>query len=405
MIFPVLRDRKGDISKKWYVELSQRNPKTDEMVRRRFETLNGININELKNVKERYDVANKLIIDLNAKLKNGWTIFNDTETAIYEDQTQYAAEAAIYKKMVKSNKNYIYWCSKYLEEVLYTSGLKEDTLITYKGRYRVFKNWLIKNDYINLDVTGLTNEIICEFFYFLRDEKSNTTHTSASYANLLNNLFDFIIKNKGLILNPIHSLPVNKIVKDLGAEALYKEDLYKIMKAMDEVDPQLALACRFEYYCGLRPGKEVRLMKIGDLNLRKGVSRVKISSDHNKANRKKEVIIPDVFLDYLLDVWKLDTYDSDLFVFGREKVPGKQHLGKNTLRDRFNRIRDALNLPNIYKFYSMKHTGAITLAEQGESLINIRDHLGHTKVDTTEKYLERYGFNESEIIRKNFPRI
>ena len=45
LIKPTLRDRKGDVSKKWYVEVSQRDPKTDLMARRRFEIHENENIN------------------------------------------------------------------------------------------------------------------------------------------------------------------------------------------------------------------------------------------------------------------------------------------------------------------------------------------------------------------------
>jgi integrase len=53
----------------------------------------------------------------------------------------------------------------------------------------------------------------------------------------------------------------------------------------------------------------------------------------------------------------------------------------------------------------MKHTGATMLAEQGEPIINIRDHLGHTSIATTEHYLNRHGVNNSQTIRHNFPKI
>lgn len=405
LILPVLRDRKGDLSKKWYIEVSQRNPQTNEMVRRRFETLNDKNINTLSSTEERYKFANKLIEELCLKLKDGWTIFSDTERVIYEDQTQYAAEARIFKKSIESNKTYIYWCSRYITEILREKRLRKGSNETYESRYRVFKNWLICNQLINLDVSAITNSVIIDFFVFLRDIKKHTAHTAGSYAGLLSSLFDFIVKEKGILQNPVHSLPSNRTVKDLGAECIHKEDLMTIIKAMDNVDAQLAFACRFEYYCGLRPGFEIRYMKIGDLDLRQGVSKVRISPENSKTTRRKEVVIPDVFLKYILDVWKLNNYDKKLFVFGREKVPGLQPLGKNTLRERFNRIRDELKLPDMYKFYSFKHTGAVTLAEQGESIINIRDHLGHTSIETTEIYLKRHGFNESKIIRQNFPEI
>ncbi|MDR0660284.1 MAG: site-specific integrase [Prevotellaceae bacterium] len=402
---PSLRDRKGNISKKWYVEVSQRNHRTDEMARRCFELFDGVNINDLPTKDERYKLAERLIKEFNAKLRNGWVVYEDNEKAVYEDQTQYHQEARIFKRMIASNKAYGYWISKYIKEVLKDKGLRSGTLVTYTSRYRVFQNWLFKNEVVHLDVSAITNDVIIRFFRYLRDDRKHTAHTASSYANLLKELFDFILSNGSVTKNPVYNLPVNKTVKDLGAERIHKDDLKKIMEVMDEKDPQLALACRFEYYCGLRPGFEIRLMKAGDLYLRSNVSKVRISAENAKTNRRKEVVIPDVFLEYLLNVRKFDKCNPEFYVFGRNKEPGPERLGKNTLRDRFNRIRNELKLPDIYKLYSFKHTGAVTLAEQGESLINIRDHLDHTDIYTTEIYLRRHGFNESKIIRHNFPKI
>ncbi|MDR1197504.1 MAG: hypothetical protein LBK94_00630 [Prevotellaceae bacterium] len=96
MILPKLCDRKGDIDKKWFVELSQRNPKTGEMIRFRTERFDNININSFTTVADRYTFAEKIINDFKRRLHNGWTIFSDTETFVYEDQTQYSHEARVY---------------------------------------------------------------------------------------------------------------------------------------------------------------------------------------------------------------------------------------------------------------------------------------------------------------------
>jgi sigma54-dependent transcription regulator len=61
LILPKLCDRKGDISKKWFVELSQRNSKTGEMVRFRTEKFNNVNINSLQTANERYAFAEKIL--------------------------------------------------------------------------------------------------------------------------------------------------------------------------------------------------------------------------------------------------------------------------------------------------------------------------------------------------------
>ncbi|MDR0619846.1 MAG: site-specific recombinase, partial [Bacteroidales bacterium] len=73
LIYPHLCNRKGDMRKKWYVEVSQRNPQTDEMERRRFETLENININSFSTADERRQFGEKIIADLRQKLAAGWT--------------------------------------------------------------------------------------------------------------------------------------------------------------------------------------------------------------------------------------------------------------------------------------------------------------------------------------------
>jgi integrase len=405
LIYPHLCNRKGDVSKKWYVEVSQRNPQTDEMERRRFETLDNININSFSNVDERRQFGEKIIADLRQKLAAGWTIFNDTTRVVYEDQTQYAHEARVYKKSVESNCNLPYWLSRYIEEVLKPSGLSHETIFTYISRCRVFRLWAEANGYATIDITAISNAIIVSFFTHMRNERKLSRRTYRSYVDILIVFFNFVVKQKGRNDNPVHSLPENNIIKDMGAERIQREDLRRIFQTLDSEDRQLALACRFEYYCGLRPGYEVRLLQIGDIDFREGYSKVRVLAFNAKKKRRREVVIPDDFRDYLTKEWQLHNYDRDLFVFGKNGVPGKRCIGKNSLRYRFNAVRKKLGMPLEYKFYSMKHTGATMLAEQGEPIINIRDHLGHTSIATTEHYLNRHGVNNSQTIRHNFPKI
>jgi integrase len=213
-----------------------------------------------------------------------------------------------------------------------------------------------------------------------------------------------VLKKGGITENSMLNIPNNRRQVDCGAERIEKNDLEKLMKEIDEIDPQVGMACRFEYYCGMRPGYEVRLLKISDINLRKGISNVTVSQENAKTNVSRKVVIPDVFCDYLKNEWHLDVYDKDLYVFGQHGKPGDTPIGKNNLRNRFNKIRDKLGLPLYYKFYSMKHTGAITLAENGVSIIKIRNHLGHKNVSSTEHYLAELGYSDCPDIR-NFPEI
>ena len=81
VILPKLNDAGGDLSKKWFVFYSVRDPRTDKM--ERFRVFEGLNIpDEAK----RRKLAVAKIAELTQKLKCGWTPFLDNEEAIYEDQ-------------------------------------------------------------------------------------------------------------------------------------------------------------------------------------------------------------------------------------------------------------------------------------------------------------------------------
>jgi hypothetical protein len=71
LIYPHLCERKGDLSKKWYVELSMRNPKTDVMERRRFEEFGKETINQFTTAGERKHLGVKIINWLNQCIAAG----------------------------------------------------------------------------------------------------------------------------------------------------------------------------------------------------------------------------------------------------------------------------------------------------------------------------------------------
>lgn len=71
-------------------------------------------------------------------------------------------------------------------------------------------------------------------------------------------------------------------------------------------------------------------------------------------------------------------------------VPGLHPLGKNTMRNRFNEYRDALGISKKKKFYSWKHTGAISRYDNGMPIYELKDHLRHSSIATTEEYLKKH---------------
>ena len=77
VILPKLNDAGGNLSKKWFVYYSVRDPRTDKM--ERFKDHVGLSHPDESVRRER---ADKIIQELTVKLKKGWTPFLDDTEAI-----------------------------------------------------------------------------------------------------------------------------------------------------------------------------------------------------------------------------------------------------------------------------------------------------------------------------------
>ena len=86
-------------------------------------------------------------------------------------------------------------------------------------------------------------------------------------------------------------------------------------------------------------------------------------------------------------------------------MPGPVALGSNNLRNRFNIIRDSLNLPKEYKLYSWKHTGNARAADAGIPAYHRQMQNGHASMRSLEEYLKnKIGFTSDELKNK-FPTL
>lgn len=81
-ILPKLYDANGDIRKQWFVYYSFRDPATDKM--KRFKVFEGLSDKNL-NKKERYIIAEILINDLTARMRQGWNPFAESTEFLFEN--------------------------------------------------------------------------------------------------------------------------------------------------------------------------------------------------------------------------------------------------------------------------------------------------------------------------------
>jgi integrase len=392
LIYPKLNDRNGDLSKKWYIEWGYRIPGKADYIRER-----KYNWEQIPDRAERDRAISEFIEQKRVELESGAHLKN--RRTVYEDELEYNTVAKLYGRQKESVVTIRTYLSEFLEHKKKQVNAK--SYQTYQSKMRTFCAYVAGANMDETDVANITTEFIVAF-------TESIAHLSrASVKKYIQNLysfFDWLKKVKRVIpANPVEDIPAIGRVVDCAAVPLQADDRERLKHLIRKNDPQLWLACEIQYYCAIRPGTEIRLMKIGMIDFDRYCFR--IPAENAKNNTTEIVAIPEQLIREMKETYRINSYDKDLYLFGKNGCPGGEPFGKNTLRNRFNGYRDALGLSGNYKFYSWKHTGAIEASENGMSIYDLRDHLRHKSLLTTETYLKKRTSRAAKFVRNNFPSI
>jgi integrase len=187
----------------------------------------------------------------------------------------------------------------------------------------------------------------------------------------------------------------------MSSEVISPDHAKVLLTEIEKKDPQLYLACLTQYYCFLRPGKELRLLRVKDIDFNNGL--IRVPQERAKNGHARTVTMPNHLLAEYMNQ-KVDKYDGELFVFGKRKKPDLRPVSINMLRYRFNKYRDKNGMPQKYHFYSWKHRGSSVLHDSRTvSMRELMDQLGHTKLSSTEHYLKKLSTGVNTRIKESFP--
>lgn len=393
IILPKLKDCGGDLKKKWYVEYSLRDPQSGEL--KRFRHYNGFA--ELTTESARRAYAKKVISEIKRKLENGEDPFSERQVT-YQDELLYQAVAARWGNKctdIVSIRNYI---SDFL--LLKKNELAHSSYQTYCSKLRIFCEWVEASSLANKNVRVISEDHIHSFFYRIAENSSVSRRTILKYKQLLHTFFDYLLRRKIIVINPVSNIPNLGEKRDEAASPIPDKIRKILIDYMKENDPQLLLVCQLEYYCAIRP-KECLYLQIRDINLEAGS--ITVRQDISKNGLTETVNMPRQLYESLDDLLKIGNYPEEWYLFSRDGIPGKYRLGKNTFRYRFDRIRDKLGLSKRYKLYSFKHTGGVKLVDAGVNTWEIQRHFRHKSITTTERYLQKRFGVKSSLIKEDFP--
>lgn len=395
VILPKLKNAKGDMNADWYVEFSIRNPETGKMERKRIYT----GFKEIETYEARMDHGAKLVEEYTKRIKSGEI---STEKMVeYEDELMFDTNTYKSRKRLGKENTFRVLASDFI--VYKRSEVNKKSMQSYKSKLRAFENYLYKHNLHDKNITVVDNYLFIDFLKDLAEGKDLSRLTIEKYQQILHSFFLYVIKSRRIKMeNPTLNVPRMGKVVDESAPGLSHEIRRKLQRKIEVADPQLWLGCAIQYYTAIRPGTEMRLIQLKNINLES--RSITIRNYLAKNDRTETVDIPGQLYKLLLE-WNLHNYDQELYLFGKDGIPGDKPIGKNSLRNRFNKYRDELCLSKEIKFYSWKHSGAAELKDAGANMYDIQRHFRHQSVSTTEKYWrKRLGGSRGEI-KNNFPDI
>lgn len=394
IILPKLNNRKGDTAKQWYVFYSFRNPQTGKMEQKRVYA----GFEKYKTESGKYRHARDLVAELTEKLKNGWIPIDD-EKVVYEDVTQHESVAKKYSKIRRSNKNFTYYSSKFLN--IKKNVIAKSSYQTYQSKFRVFIAWMQRKNLIDNDISAITEKVMLDFIDYLVHEHKNLKDKSRGisnqmvnkYINTIRTVFKMVEDERKGYVNPMRKIEYLK-AQSTPSEVYTERMMRAVRDYTLEKDPQLWTIILFIYATFIRPG-ELRFLQVKNVDLFQGY--VEVPAAIAKNRKRRRVQIPGYFSDYLAKM-NLQQYPAESYLITTTKKPGKKPVGKNYMWNHFEKVRQHFNIPRNYKFYGFKHTGASDLDRAGVSLKTIQMQIDHHSLDMTDKYLQSLRKKRSDQI-------
>ena len=419
---PEIFDANGDLSKRWYVYFSYRNPETGKL--KRMNNIYG-GANRFKTKAERYSVLSLYKKRLLRFLKQGYNPFEDN-TELYQKHTQKPTQTPENQKFLKSTETLPQkeHEKEHVSEVipktepktvekttqnpekqkqakplspkvldafnraleLKTNVTKAKTLEDYTSRIYKFYRWLKKRHKAITHIEHLEKKHVLEFLNEVQLQSSPRNRNN--YKTVFSTIFQALEDNEIIERNFIKSIKSLKSKPQRHKTYTDKEQEH-IFSHLEKEDPILLLYIKFISYNFLRP-LEVCRLKIKDINFDEKTLKFEAK---NKVLKTK--LIPDILFEELPDLSKCQPEDL-LFTpnkigsqWDATEVNRRTNFGK-----RFSAVKKELGFNKDYTLYSFRHTFITRLYRamaKDSSPFEAKSRLmlitGHSTMTALEKYL------------------
>ena len=289
----------------------------------------------------------------------------------------------------------------YYGEYAQSRGLSERTMTAAGNNLNRFFRYLKENK-CKTDVRDVSRDDLTDYLDYLLTYISPVTRKKYSGSSIrcfwgaVKTMFRSLVFYEKLLVNPAEDVEYSIKEKGKKKEILSQAEMNRFLDEI-KIDTLAGLRDRamFElmYSSALRIG-EVAGLKIGDINFKTRILLIRES----KFGKDRFVPVSKVAMRFLKKYVGDRIKDKEDKVFYGMQGP----YTVESIRRRFNRIRDRLNLKCTT--HSVRHSTATHLLEAGANIRYVQELLGHESIETTVRYTKWIGESMKRVYRQYHPR-
>lgn len=350
---------------KWYISFYTICPITD--TKKRHRPTEGMN--RIKNKRKREQFARSVIAEIWRKLPNGYPYNEDKTPLGYTNIIDAITKMATVKEK-RTDK---------------TASIKN---IRYHSKK--LNNWLISKQLDHLQINQLKISDCIDYKDFITVQLKLAGTTWNNGLQVLSSIFEELKKRQYISTNLWKELKKEK-TKESARRPFPSKKVKACLNFIAEYDIDLLFPVYLIYYAGIRP-REIARLQVRDFDIDRGL--IHLSEEKTKNGFRSSVTMAKPLKQLCIEK-NIDSYPSTWFVINSKLKIGAQSVGNNRMYRRHRKALIAMYekeiLDDLEKLtlYSWKDTGVNNLFEHGIDVNKIRDHLRHSDISTTNKYVKR----------------
>ena len=253
-------------------------------------------------------------------------------------------------------------------------------------------------DHVQCDPTTLNENQIREYFLFLRQQKKFGRSAMTIAKAALRGFFCEQVKVQGWTVFDDLRIACPQVLPVV----LSRQEVAKVLGVVQE--PRFLTCLRLIYGCGLRVGEAVQV-QISDIHGRENPPRLHVRN--GKGGKDRYVPLPAPMVEDLRAFWKIHRHPRWLFPapgcsWAQRASTLASRMAKATVPMSVSAVQHTFRLARAQSgvnprstIHTLRHSYATHLLEEGVSLRQISQYLGHESLDTTVIYTHLTAISEA----------